>query len=124
MKFPEKCLYHLPKSHSTKDCHVKKECDRLCSSKNPSGSTSASTGQLHHLTVDNFEDAVATDDSVDLADSIPNDTNNTDLLYFACEMNHCLHLVRKIPGKALNTPCHPINFPIIDESGSIFHMFF
>jgi len=27
-KFPDKCIYHLSKSHSTDNCHVKKECEK------------------------------------------------------------------------------------------------
>jgi hypothetical protein len=123
LKFPDKCLYHLSKSHATEDCHVKKECDRLCASKNTTGLASFPTGQLRHLTKDTFEDVIAVDDGVDSADFPPNDTNEADLLYFACVTNHYLCLVRKIPDQTVDTHCHPTNFPIIADSGANFHMF-
>ncbi len=84
---------------------------------------SVHTGQLCHLTEDTFEVAIAMDDSVDSADSTPNDTNEADLLYFACVTNHYLCLVRKIPDQPVDTHCHPTNFPIIADRGANFHMF-
>jgi len=123
LKFPEKYLYHLSKSHATEDCHVKNECERLCASKNTTWLASFPIGQLRHLTEDTFEDAIAVDDSVDSADSPPNDTNEADLLYFARVMNHYLCLVRKIPDKTVDTHRHPTNFPIIADRGANFHMF-
>jgi hypothetical protein len=123
LKFPDRCLYHLSKSHATEDCHVKKECDRLCATETTTGMASVHTGQLCHLTEDTFEVAIAMDDSVDSADSTPNDTNEADLLYFAHVMKHYLHLVRKIPDKTDDIHHHPTSFPIIADSGANFHMF-
>jgi hypothetical protein len=45
-----KCIFHLTKSHSTDECNVKKECDKLLvDHKNGTSSSSqnaGSTGQL------------------------------------------------------------------------------
>jgi hypothetical protein len=130
-KFSGRCLYHLTKTHSTADCHVKKECDRLISSKTrtstASGSQSStkisSTGQLRHMTEDNFEDAVELDDSKDESfDDVDNDTNDSDLLYFARVSNHYLRLVKHDSSKS-TLPQHIMNNPVIVDSGANFHMF-
>jgi hypothetical protein len=98
-KYPGRCIYHLTKSHGTADCQVKKECDTLLLSKRISGtgngsqtsSSNISTGQLRHITEKIFEDAVALDDvNDDSCDHMDNNTNESDLLYFASVSNHYL----------------------------------
>jgi hypothetical protein len=119
LKYPDKCLYHLSKSHVTDDCHVRKECARLCGggSSNQNGSSNSS-GQLRHLTEEIEEEVVELDDS---ADCIDNDTNEEDLIYFVRVSNHYLCLVKNslIPSH----PRHPMKFPIIADSGATHHMF-
>jgi hypothetical protein len=129
-KYPGHCLYHLSKTHSTADCHVKIECDRLGSNpQSSSGSTatsgsqsSVSAGQLRHLTEDVFEDAVDEDSKDESSDIPSNDTNEVDLLYFARISNHYLRLVKNSFLK-VSTTRHHREFPIIIDSGANFHMF-
>jgi hypothetical protein len=95
-KHPNKCLFHLSKTHTTDKCTVKAECDALISSQKSSsgqpGGTTGSTGKLHHTTDETFEDAV-TDDVVDSLDMhADNDTNEEELIYFAT--NHYLRSVK------------------------------
>jgi hypothetical protein len=130
-KFPGRCLYHLSKTHSTVDCNVTKECNKLIASKrnasalngsNSSG-TSSTSGNLRHITEEVYEDAI---DAVDPTDESnvhsDNDTNETDLLYFARVSKHYLHLVK---NDSLNQdpPRHIMKYPIIIDSGANFHMF-
>jgi len=119
LKYLGKCLYHLSKTHLTDDCHVKKECARLRgATTSGSNAPSNTTGQLHHLTEDLMEDVVAVDDSDDCND---NDTNEADLLYFVHMSNHYLCLAR---NSSLPRPLrHPMQFPIIADSGANYHMF-
>jgi hypothetical protein len=119
LKYLGKCLYHLSKTHLTDDCHVKKECARLRgATTSGSNAPSNTTGQLHHLTEDLMEDVVAVDDNDDCND---NDTNEADLLYFVHMSNHYLCLAR---NSSLPRPLrHPMQFPIIADSGANYHMF-
>jgi hypothetical protein len=87
----------LTTSHGTADCDVKKECDKLLASTkgtsagSQNSTTAQSTGQLRHLTEEIFEDAVDLADSKDESfEQVDNDTNDSDLLYFACVSNHYL----------------------------------
>jgi len=89
-KYSGHCLYHLTKTHRTEDCHVKKECDKLLAAKR-SGSASGnsqtsvsqvSQGNLRHITEDEFADAIE-EDKDESSDHFTNDTNESDLLYFA-----------------------------------------
>jgi len=101
------CLYHLTKSHCTDDCHVKKECNKLLASKrthsatNPSqhSATGTSPGNLRHITEETYEDAVEQEDTKDDSSvHSHNDTNKSDLLYFARVSKHYLRLVKTILG--------------------------
>jgi hypothetical protein len=127
-KYPGRCIYHLSKTHGTADCHVKKECDKLLSAKKSSSPTNGSStaqmsGQLRHMTEDLFEDAVELEESKDESiDIVDNDTNDSDLLYFARVSNHYLRLVKHDPTKAM-LPDNILANPIIVDSGANFHMF-
>jgi hypothetical protein len=96
-KHPNKCIYHLSKTHPTEMCTVKKECDAMIAaqkSANVASSTQVSTGRLRHITDENFEDAL-TEDVVDtVVEHEDNDTNKAELIYFARLTNHYLHLVK------------------------------
>ena len=52
-KHPNKCIYHLSKTHPTETCTLKKECDKLLNTTKPSDMTStsmtSSCGQLRHI---------------------------------------------------------------------------
>jgi hypothetical protein len=122
LKFPDKCLYHLSKSHLIDDCHVKKECARLCSANFSSSNASSSVvSQLRHLTEETIEKIVDADDNDDCVDSIYNDTNEADLLYFVHVSNHYLCLVRN--SMLSSSLRHPMKFLIIADSGASYHMF-
>jgi hypothetical protein len=118
-----KCIYHLSRSHTTENCHVKKECDATVagrgSSNNPSSNSASTTGQLQHITEESFEDAID-DQVVDSSEDVPNNTNEDNLHYFSRVTNHYLHLAKSAP---MVTPRHNVKFPIIADSGANFHMF-
>jgi len=86
----------LTKSHSTADCQVKKECNKILAAQQinssnavTSGSQSGvSTGQLRHLTEEAFEDALELEIKDESDDVTSNDTNEVDLLYFSRVSNH------------------------------------
>jgi hypothetical protein len=91
-RHPGKCIYHLSKSHSTEDCHVKKECDKLIADKKNSSSSSSalsSAGKLQHLT-EETEDCGVEDSSEFLPGPTSNDTYEADLIYFARMTKHYL----------------------------------
>jgi len=124
-RFPEKCIYHLSKSHETKDFFVKQEGDKLIADKEKtSSSTMFGVGQLCHLTEELIEDGHSNespDGSDVLLDStLSNDTNQEDLIYFVPMTNHYLRLVWSTnPGISH----HSMKYPIIVDSGANFHMF-
>ncbi len=63
-KHPDKCIFHLSKSHPTEVFNVKKECDHLLAAKKSNSSSitpQVTTYNLRHITEDCFEDAVETD---------------------------------------------------------------
>jgi hypothetical protein len=97
LKFPGKCIYHLISTHPTELCNVKKECDKLISAKKTgsanlnSAQSGGTTGQLRHITEEVFEDAIDSDTKDECVED--NDTNDSDLLYFARVSNHYLRLV-------------------------------
>jgi len=128
LKFPGKCIYHLSSTHPTDSCNIKKEYEKILQSKKSSptgtssGSTGTTSGQLRHLTEDVFEDAVDADDTAD-AIELGNDTNESDLLYFAHVSNHYLRLVKSDTSTNSELSRHPTKFPIIIDSGANFHMF-
>jgi hypothetical protein len=120
------CIFHLSKSHATADCYVKKECDKQSASSNQSTSASTSSGtsrgQLRHITEEHFSDAVEDESNDGCLESLDNDTNDADLLYFARVSNHYLRLVRSSPTPTILEQ-HSMNFPVIADSGANFHMF-
>jgi hypothetical protein len=123
-KHSGKCIYHLSKSHSTADCNVKKECDKLLAEKKDiiSNSPSNGSGQLRHITEETFEDAVSDNITDGNTEDCSNDTNKADLLYFAQMTNHYLHLV-KVSSSLCATSRHDMKYPIIADSGANYHMF-
>jgi len=124
-KHPEMCIYHLSSSHPTETCHIKIDCDKRSSSKKQcaqSGlSVGQSTGQLHHITEEQFEDA---SDAIDNEEMVlaSNDTNEAELLYFVRVSKHYLRLVNDDPSPTA-TPRHSVMFPVIADSGANYHMF-
>jgi hypothetical protein len=108
---------------------MKKECKKLIAEKKnaasapaPAPTSSNSTsGHLHNLKEDIFEDAVAEDTVAMLPESSSNDTNDNDLYYFSRMTNHYLHLVKVSPHSA--TSRHNMRYPIIADNGANFHMF-
>jgi hypothetical protein len=127
-RFPDKCIYHLPKSHPTDECNIKKECTKLLQagkSSNGSQSSGTSTGQLRHISEEVFEDAVFVPVTEVESDSLPastNITNEDDLQYFARLSNHYLRLANS-SSSLVSDSRHPMKFPVIADSGTNFHMF-
>jgi hypothetical protein len=119
------CIYHLFSSHPTESCHIKLDCDKRASSKQPGTpsvpSSGTASGQLHHITEKVFADA---SDGNDREDSVEesNDTNEANLLYFARVSNHYLRLVKATPGQDLLSH-HQVKFPVIADSDANYHMF-
>jgi hypothetical protein len=62
------------------------------------------------------------DDSEAMIDSEHNDTNDSDLFYFARMTNHYLRLAKSSSIKPIQGR-HTMEFPIIADSGANFHMF-
>jgi len=123
-KFPNMCIFHLTDTHSTDTCSVKKNCERQFKQPKESGpkttfNATSGTGQLLHITEEPFEDAVA-DEPVDCQDDVPNDTNDAVLNYFELVSRHYLRLVN---GASSVVPRHPMQYPIIADSGANYHMF-
>jgi hypothetical protein len=86
LKYPGKCIYHLTSAHLTETCNIKKECDRILSSKKtgsgshgPGTSTSVS-GKLCHLTEENFDNVSESDPKDEFETS--NETNESELPLF------------------------------------------
>jgi len=83
-KYPDKCIFHLSKSHPTADCNAKKEHDKIIHSKKSSSLSSdqtVKTGHLFHITKDISEDAAEVVVSDFQTDEVPdNDTNEDALL--------------------------------------------
>ncbi len=116
---PDKCIFHLTKSHPTCDCHVKKEYDKFLSNKKSSSTSSGtdSTGNLRQIMEDVYEDALA-DDALEVSHE-DNDTNEDSLIYFFRLTNHYLRLVKSDASVSR----HDMKYPIIADSGANFHMF-
>jgi hypothetical protein len=127
-KHPNKCIYHLSKTHPTEDCSVKKECVKLLSAqKSSSHSTSSSVqsgtvGQLCHITEELSQDEEPIYKELDVSNenTIHNDTNDEVLSYFSHITRHYLHLVKTKPELITR---HDMVYPIIADSGANFHMF-
>jgi hypothetical protein len=61
-KHSGKCVYHLCDNHSNSTCNVKIECEKLLAEKQTApSSSSSSSGQLHHITEEMYEDAIDMD---------------------------------------------------------------
>jgi hypothetical protein len=122
-----KCIYHLSKTHQTSNCAVKKECNKILEAKKSSDSvtpaTSTRTGQLRHLTEEEFSDAVTDDVTLD-ADCVTkgNDTNEAALMYFSRISKDYLRLV-KSSSSHVSPSRHDMLFPVIADSGANYHMF-
>lgn len=116
---PDKCIFHLTKSHPTCDCHVKKEYDKFLSNKKSSSTSSGtdSTDNLRQIMEDVYEDALA-DDALEVSHE-DNDTNEDSLIYFFRLTNHYLRLVKS----DARVSRHDMKYPIIADSGANFHMF-
>jgi hypothetical protein len=118
-----KRIYHLCDNHPTATCNVKRECDALLAERKSSLSTGSNQGQLRHITVECYEDAVEDDHrDVDCHNETndTNDTNDASLHYFSRVTNHYLHLVK---SKSQPNPRHGMKYPIIADSGANYHMF-
>lgn len=48
-RHPGKCIYHLSKSHSTAECSVKKECEKLIAEKKDGATSTLSPIASGHL---------------------------------------------------------------------------
>jgi hypothetical protein len=125
---PGKCIYHLAKSHPTEKCGVKIECDEILAerkkSKSPTPSTSATTttGQIRHITEEQFVDTESEEIIETMSDNNGNDTNDDALYYFARLSNHYLRLVKSSNQDTLPSR-HTMRYPVIADSGANFHMF-
>jgi hypothetical protein len=123
-KFPNMCIFHLTDTHSTDSCSVKKACERQSKQPKESGpktatNASPSTGQLHHITEESFEDAIEETDA-DCQDEVTNNTNDAILNYFEHISHHYSCLVK---GSRSPISRHPMQYPIIADSGANYHMF-
>jgi len=123
-KHPNKCIYHLSKTHSTDTCTVKIECDKLRTTAQSANTstvpTTSNRGQLRHISeeeahqVEDEEPCVVSDEELD------NDTKDDVLNYFNLVTKHYLRLVKTTPDLVTR---HKMQFPIIADSGANFHMF-
>jgi hypothetical protein len=130
-KCPGKCIYHLTDSHPTETCSIKKECDRILAQRsngNPNSTTNGNVGSPSAGQLSNVKEAIPEesieelDDSEAMIDSEHNDTNDSDLFYFARMTNHYLRLAKSSSIKPIQGR-HTMEFPIIADSGANFHMF-
>jgi len=125
LRHPNKCIYHLSKTHTTDKCAVKLECDRIVAAKKKGASTPTptnSTGQLRHITEEASSDSVVEDVSDADFDQLGNDTNEDALLYFERLSKHYLRLV-KSSYSVLSDSRHTLQYPVIADSGANYHMF-
>jgi hypothetical protein len=124
-KYPNKCIYHLSDTHCTADCHIKRECEKIGLDQKQRNSQPNSpgtqTGQLRHITEENFEDAPS-DVIPEVDESNGNDTNEESLLYFTRISNHYLQMV-KTTHSLLTANQHNMLYPVISDSGANYHMF-
>ncbi len=90
-KFPFRCLYHLSNSHKSEDCGVLKSGEKSADGSRHTPS-SATQGQLRHITEDSIDDSVPDlpDDDVSVEET-DNDTNEDALPYFVRMTNHFYH---------------------------------
>jgi hypothetical protein len=128
-KYSGRCIFHLTTSHATNDCNVKKDCNRQIASKRSQSSTTTSQGSgtnqvaLRHITEEVFEDALdQTEEPDEPSNHLTDDTNESDLLYFARVSKHYLRLVRN-DNCMQDSSRHSMLYPIIIDSGANFHLF-
>jgi len=123
-KHPNKCIYHLSKTHLTETCNIKKECDKLRDTTQPAdtptGPTTSTCGQLHHILEEEVPQVKAEDQCVVSDDELDNDTKDDVLNYFSLVTKNYLCLVKTISDLARR---HNTQYPIIADSGANFHMF-
>jgi hypothetical protein len=124
IKHPNKCIFHLSKTHPTEACQVKKEGDALLSALKSASTLSTGTtlsGRLRHITEETYEDALTEDVVADtVTEHEDNDTKEDELIYFACLTNHYLRLV-KVSDRSVSH--HELQYLIIADSGANYHMF-
>ena len=101
-------------------CNVKLECDKLVTDKKSSVLVSSSSGQLRHITEEQYEDAVTDEPSNSMSEEPCNDTSDASLHYFARVRNHYLRLVKSSSPVHIR---HTMQYPIIVDNGANFHMF-
>ncbi len=126
-RHPNKCIYHLSKTHPTETCAVKKECDRILEANKkptPSGPKPNPNvnGQLHHITEETPVESIDDEEVDNEFDTFVNDTNEDALLYFERLTKHYLRVVKNNPSPT-HINHHAIQFPVIANSGANFHMF-
>jgi len=124
---PNKCIFHLSKTHQTENCAVKKECDCILAGSNPKHSNvpdvnNSTTGHLRHITKDSEVHEDVDDQFDNQCDLLVNDTNEDALLYFERLSKHYLRIVKSSPTVSLHTR-HTRKFPVIADSGAYYHMF-
>jgi hypothetical protein len=120
-KYSGRCIYHLCDNHLTQNCNVKRECEKLLTTKKSSPSPLAQTGQLRHISKESLDDDIVSDSNdAFVSEDMTNDTNEASLYYFACVINHYLCLVRSSSNV---NPQHAMQYPIIADSGTNYHMF-
>jgi hypothetical protein len=126
---PNKCIFHLSKTHQMENCSVKKECDCIVASmQNTSklnGQATTTTGQLCHITTEHDVEPLKSviEENIDIDfDMIGNDTNKEALLYFDRISKHYLRLV-KSSSEPSSTPRHDRIYLVIADSGANYHMF-
>jgi len=81
---------------------------------------SSSSGQLRHITEEQYEDAVTDEPSNSMSEEPCNDASDASLHYFARVSNHYLSLVKSSSPVDIR---HMMQYPIIVNSGANFHMF-
>ena len=121
-RHPNKCIYHLSKTHLTKTCAVKKECDRILEANKkptPSGPKPNSNvnGQLRHITEETPVESIDDEEVDNEFDTFVNDTNKDALLYFERLTKHYLRVVKNNPSPT-HINRHTIQFPVIADSFS------
>jgi len=122
---PDKCIYHLTKSHPTATCFVKLECDKqVQASKTVPASNSSTSGTLRHITEEIFEDAILdTEDMHTTEERVESNVTNEDSLqYFALVTKHYLRLAN-VSSTMDCISRHDRSYPVIADSGANYHMF-
>lgn len=85
-----------------------------------SSPNAGSSGYLHHIKDDIFENVISDDFIDNVGDESTNVTNNEELIYFAHVTNHYLNLVKAYPTFVVS--CHAMQYPINAYSGASYHI--